>query len=401
MSTPVFVQRFAMRNYKSVATCNLTLRALTFMVGPNGAGKSNVLDGLRFIADALRDSLDHALRSRGGIKEVRRRSGGHPNHFALQVNFGFPDGTSGLYGFQIGARPQGGYEVQQEFCNSVRGADPSRTDRFRVERGIVVDSSIEVPPAASADRLFLVNVSGYPEFRPLYSALSRMGFFSLNPDRIRDLQPPDAGDLLARDGGNLASVLGKLARENPTAKKRIEEYLSRVVPGIREVEPRSVGPKETLEFRQDVAGARDPWRFFAANMSDGTLRTLGVLVALFQSSDGGEDRVRLVGVEEPEIALHPAAAAVLRDGLRDASRSTQVLVTSHSSDLLDDEDIEADSILAVVSEHGATRIGRLNEVGRSVLHDRLYTVGELLRMNQLDPEVAEPEFDLMAPHPVE
>ncbi|MBX3732209.1 MAG: AAA family ATPase [Verrucomicrobiae bacterium] len=390
-----------MRNYKSVATCNLTLRALTFMVGPNGAGKSNVLDGLRFIADALRDSLDHALRSRGGIKEVRRRSGGHPNHFALQVHFGFPDGTSGLYGFQIGARPQGGYEVQQEFCNSVRGADPSRTDRFRVERGIVVDSSIEVPPAASADRLFLVNVSGYPEFRPLYSALSRMGFFSLNPDRIRDLQPPDAGDLLARDGGNLASVLGKLARENPTAKKRIEEYLSRVVPGIREVEPRSVGPKETLEFRQDVAGARDPWRFFAANMSDGTLRTLGVLVALFQSSDGGEDRVRLVGVEEPEIALHPASAAVLRDGLRDASRSTQVLVTSHSPDLLDDEDIEADSILAVVSEHGATRIGRLNEVGRSVLHDRLYTVGELLRMNQLDPEVAEQEFDLSAPHPVE
>jgi hypothetical protein len=42
------------------------------------------------------------------------------------------------------------------------------------------------PPAALKDRLYLVNVSGVPRFRPVYDALSRMGFYSLNPDRIRD-----------------------------------------------------------------------------------------------------------------------------------------------------------------------------------------------------------------------
>ena len=41
-----------------------------------------------------------------------------------------------------------------------------------------------------------------------------------------------------------------------------------------------IGPKETLQFSQDVKGAKYPWRFLAANMSDGTLRALGVLVAL-------------------------------------------------------------------------------------------------------------------------
>ena len=61
-------------------------------------------------------------------------------------------------------------------------------------------------------------------------------------------------------------------------------------------------------------------------------------------------------------------------------------MTSHSPDLLDNDEISADSIVAVVLEHGETRIGPLDEVGRSALRERLYTAGELLRMNQLDPD---------------
>ena len=104
-----------------------------------------------------------------------------------------------------------------------------------------------------------------------------MGFYNLNPDRIRDLQPPDPGELLARDGSNLASVLSRLAKEDHKTKQRIEEYLAKVVSGIRGVEVKAIGRKETLEFRQTVAGMGHPWRFLAANMSDGTLRALGIL----------------------------------------------------------------------------------------------------------------------------
>ena len=78
-----------------------------------------------------------------------------------------------------------------------------------------------------------------------------------------------------------------------------------------------------------------------------------------------------------------------------------MLVTSHSPDLLDDDTIQPDSILAVVSDNGTTRVGRLNEVGRSVLRDKLYTAGELLRLNQLEPEAdgtsSETELDLSSP----
>ena len=101
----------------------------------------------------------------------------------------------------------------------------------------------------------------------------------------------------------------------------------------------------------------------------------------------------MIGIEEPETALHPRAAGLLLDSLREASRSTQVLVTSHSPDLLDDKDLDPDSLLAVVAEAGATRIGPINEVGRKALRDQLYTAGELLRLDQVAPERAAIETD--------
>ncbi len=375
--------RVVLRNYKSIAACDVSPAQLTFLVGPNGSGKSNFLDALRFVADAVRFSLDHALRDRGGIGEVRRRSGGHPNHFGIRIDLGLSD-SSVSYAFTVGAKPRGGYEVRQEQCRVTR-YDTGVHHFYSVERGRV-RSTLSPTPAAADDRLYLVNVSGVEAFRPVYDALMGMGFYNLNPEAIRELQSPDPGVLLKRDGSNIASVLANLASRSPEIKKRVEEYLGKVVSGVSGVDERSVGPKETLQFRQEVRGARNSWRFFASNMSDGTLRALGVLIALFQGFDSGKPVRRCIGIEEPEVALHPAAAGVLIDGLRDAAEQAQILVTSHSPDLLDDNEIPDEAIIAVVAEHGESRIGPLDDVGRSALRDHLYTAGQLLRMNQLRPD---------------
>lgn len=103
MKDSTFITRVIIKNYKSIAACDVQLCPLTFLVGPNGAGKSNFLDALRFVADALNSSLDHAIRDRGGINDVRRRSGGHPNHFGIRLDFALPDGSRGHYAFRIGA----------------------------------------------------------------------------------------------------------------------------------------------------------------------------------------------------------------------------------------------------------------------------------------------------------
>ena len=101
MTNSTFIKRIALRNYKSIAACDVQFHSLMFLVGPNGAGKSNFLDALRFVNDALRTSLDYALRDRGGIKEVCRRSSDHPTSFAIRLEFVLRSGASGHYAFRI------------------------------------------------------------------------------------------------------------------------------------------------------------------------------------------------------------------------------------------------------------------------------------------------------------
>ena len=226
-------------------------------------------------------------------------------------------------------------------------------------------------------------MSGFDVFRPLYDALSGMGCYKLSPEAIRDLLSPDPGELLIRDGSNLPSVLSNVDGSRKTA---VEQYLAVMIPGGTGVEARTVGSKLTLDFHQELRRAKHPSRFPANNVSDGTLRALGVLVALFQSNGPAMRRRRLVGIEEPEIALHPAAAGVLIDSLSDAAQRAQVIVTTHSADLLDNDTIPDSSILAVLSEYGETRIGPVDEAGHAALRDHLFTAGELLRMDQLRPD---------------
>ena len=378
-----FIRRVTLRNYKSIASCRVELQRLTFLVGPNGSGKSNFLDSLRFTSDALRTSLEHALRERGTIREVRRRSGGHPNHFAVRLDFDLPAGGSGHFSFRIGAKPSGGFEVQNEECKTVMANGTLGSAHYHIQAGEVVASSASILPPRVPDRLFLVAAAGLPEFRPVYDALSRMAFYNLNPREIGAMQKPDAGERLSREGWNSASVFAKLPE---TSRDLISNYLGRIVHGISRVEAKALGSQETLEFFQAVKGQKHPWSFLAASMSDGTLRAFGVLLSLFQGRGRNGLAPLLVGIEEPEIALHPAAAGVLLGGLREASNDMQVLVTSHSPDLLDDSAISDDAILAVETQNGVTVIGSVDEAGRSTLRDRLFTAGELLRQNQLTPD---------------
>lgn len=381
MTSPIFLTRVVLRNYKSIASCDVKLGPLTYLVGENGSGKSNFLDALHLVRDALAGSLDNALNERGGLSEVRRRSSGHPTHFGIRLEFQLRSGKRGHYAFNVGALSGGGYEVQTEEC--VLGGI-GKGPFFQLERGTLTASSETSFPAVTSDRLALVSASGLAAFRPVFDAFTAMGFYNLNPKLIRELQKPQDGRLLKPAGENIASVIGHLERSESGALQIVQEYLQTVAPMVHGVERKQVGPMETLEFRQDMAGSKHPWRFPAQNMSDGTLRALGVLTALFQ---GNRDfSPTLIGIEEPETALHPAASSALREALARASEHTQVIVTSHSPDLLDDCDIADDSLLAVVSKGGETRIAPLDEASRDAMRNQLFSAGELLRLNQLAPD---------------
>jgi predicted ATPase len=374
-----FVQSVKIKDYKSIGRCFVELNPFTLLVGPNGSGKSNFLDALRFTSDALKTTLEHALRDRGGIQEVRRRSRGHPRHFGISLVLKLDNATPATFAFNVGALANGGFQVIREECQV-------GSNRYSIREGKLFSSTSPMRDQIEPDRLYLTYASTFPEFRPAYDALSRMGFYSLNPEALKALQDPDPGELLCRDGKNAAGVIRRLEESGPAAFKRIAEYLHAIVPGIDTVEVKPLGPKETIEFRQHVSGDDTPWRFLASSMSDGALRVLGILISVFQAGVNGRRRTPLIGIEEPEIALHPAAARKLMDALLEAAKGVQIIVTTHSPDLLDHPGIEPDGILAVDRRDGETVISSADEASRMSVRDRLYTAGELLRLGQMEPD---------------
>ena len=183
-----------------------------------------------------------------------------------------------------------------------------------------------------------------------------------------------------------------MEQNTPRTFERVQRYMKAIVPGLEQVGRIEipVAELETIKFTQQITDWDSPLQFTAINMSDGTLRALAVLTALLQ---GGDSPPTLIELEEPEGALHPAAAGVLWNALNAGADRTQVLVATHSPDLLDRKDVPSDAILAVHMEAGETQIGPIVESSRQLLQDRLMSAGDLLRQSRLTPS----EKALLAP----
>lgn len=190
--------------------------------------------------------------------------------------------------------------------------------------------------------------------------------------------------MLGSGGDRVANVLEAMYKQYPAAKQRLDDYLRSIVPGVTGVDSWKSGPYLTLKLRTSAGDDGREYNFDPLGMSDGTIRAIGVLTALFQPAVVS-GLVRLIGIEEPEVALHPGAAGVLFDALAEAADRVQVLATSQSPDLFDRDDLDLDIVRAVSMDNGLTTIGEIDEASQEIVKDRLYTLGELMRGNQVSP----------------
>lgn len=380
------VTRLIIRQYKSIEACDIQLSPLTFLVGRNGAGKSNTLDALSFVADALSNTLEFAVRQRGGIAQVRRKSSSKPTHPAIVLELRLPSGETAKYGFGIAAVKDPQFRVNFEEC-WIKNPQGMVTAQFCTRDGSLTEWSPKTPaPPVSVDRLYLPSAAGLDAFRPVYDLLTRMVFHNLNPEAMKRPQAPDPGLLLAHDGSNLASVIKRLTTTAENRFERALEYLRAIGVPIRSIEHKLAAGYDTLQIQQERGQDGRPATFDAISLSDGTIRALGILVSLLSAEPAGGFGPSLIGIEEPETALHPAAAGALMDALVEGSESTQLLITCHSPDLLDHSKITAEAIRPVVLEDGRTRIGQLSKTKSDLLVKHLSTAGELLRLDQLVPD---------------
>ncbi|MCS7068088.1 MAG: AAA family ATPase, partial [Meiothermus sp.] len=164
--------QLVVRNYKSLGKISLELGNLAVFVGPNGSGKSNLLDALRFVSDALSINLDYALRERGGINEVRRRSSGRPNNFRIELHLKL-ERWHAKYAFDIEAVRGYDYQVAREEARvSPREILGSKEHFFIVERGLLKESSPRLSALSSPQDLYLRAVSAEEGFKEVFEYLT-------------------------------------------------------------------------------------------------------------------------------------------------------------------------------------------------------------------------------------
>jgi len=398
------IKTLIVKRFRSLPSARIDLDNPTFLVGRNGSGKSNLVDAFAFLSEAMSLPLRAVFDRRGGIAAVRNKTSGKsfPPNLGLAVVFGPLDGTTttGRYAFEVKTLPEFGFEVAREQC-LIRSRDGGH-EWFERQGKQFSSSAAGLRPRIEGSALALPVVGGHADFAPALQALSALRVYSIEPSKLREMQDPDSGVSLKPDGSNAGSVLKEIERQSPEDAARICEILASIVPNTKSVHAKKHGNKLSLEFTQEweqvphsrgnvsvgepkTGIQRRTLRFEAFNMSDGTLRALGLLAAVFQRPSPA-----LLAIEEPEATIHPGALGAVLDLLKGATKRMQVVITTHSPEILDQKWIRDGQIRVVDWSEGATRVAALSEASRRAIQEHLMGAGELLRSNALDPQ---PLFD--------
>jgi predicted ATPase len=371
------IRSLTLKGFRSFDSARIELDNPTFLVGRNGAGKSNLVDALAFMAEAMTSPLNSVITRRGGIATLCHRppSVGGVSHFGLALELEIPSEeiSSAQYGFEVQALPQRGFQVTREQCVIILGSG----DRIYFARnedpihGSVSDSSFaNLIPLTDSSSLVLPLVGG-------------------------QMQDPNESSTLKADGSNAASVLLSLRNDFPEDFSEINEFMSVLLPYKAEVHPVEIGDKLWLELVQE-GRTKEPITLGALSMSDGTLRTLALLLAAYQRPTPS-----LIALEDPEATIHPGALGIILDLIRIISLRSQVVITTHSSELLDSASwIEDRHLRVVYRDDGASRVSLIGRAPREALQEHLMGAGELLRSNLLDidsPPRFSGELDLFGP----
>lgn len=362
------IKTLTVSNYRSLGeNVRIHFGDLTVLVGPNGAGKSNVMDALRFVSDAVHMGLAGAITTRHGIGAVRRWSCGHPFNVAIRLDLQLAERGAASYGFELTGSSAEEYEVKSEEAVVLHGTDHVR---FRVERGEWKEGPEGLRPPLDTRGLALQLVGGDARFKDLVGALRNMAVYAIFPDTLRAPQIYSPSRPMTRHGDNWLSILKDQPQE--TWKPDLIAALHKLTGDTLDLRVMQAASFLVAQFQHTSPNEKPKW-FDGAQESDGTLRVAGIITALLQ-----EPPVPVIGIEEPELTVHPGAIPLLHAYLAQATRRSQVIVTTHSPELLDL--VEPEDVRVVIRDaEGATSVAPLATAQRDVVKRRLMSLGEVMR----------------------
>ena len=367
------LRKITISNFRSLAT-NVTFEPgrLNFLVGINGSGKSNVLHALTFMREAVLMGLPGAVTNNNSIEAVRRHSSGHPRNVKIDLEITLQDGLA-KYGFEItGARSEE-YRVKSEWAYL---RFQGHVTEFRIVNG-KWDGPDNLKPNIDNQNLAITSLGGDERIKPLRDFLTNMMMYSIYPDVLREPQKYNNITPMQPRGDNWISILYQ--QERAYWKKDLISALDKLTGEIDDLRVKKASGYLMAEFRHKGRGQKEKKWFGADLESDGTLRVAGLITALLQ-----EPPLSVIGIEEPELTVHPGALSLIYDYLEEASHRSQIFVTTHSPILLDIiKDFKEVKVFVMRREDSASRLSPLSESHKEAVKDKLFTLGEIMLSGDL------------------
>jgi len=386
----VAIVKLEIENYRSFKKLDFTLGQFNVIVGANASGKSNIVSAFQFLRTipplGLRDAI---LTSGGGSLFKYARAGAEPVRFSITcvqsmvpgAREGKGDPGSGAvratYSFSLKVGKKAGnvtvkedrlvlefLENEWKDVSNRRSSRSASTLTFSHGKGRVEVSETRVSkdlritkdlgPLLDALRntpmgnttLLLENPLMQPLFAGPFQDLLGSSIFSINPASTRGINIDVGKPVLDITGANLAMVLGRLL-DTPVKRSRFLRIVKATLPVIEDIRPARFG--NIVIFRVKERGGRE--YFTADSMSEGTLSTLALIVALFFEEKS------FVIIEEPERNLHPLLLSRLIDLMRDESTKRQLVITTHSPTFVEGSGLDSLCLLSRAKD-GSSHLSR-------------------------------------------
>ncbi|OFY50972.1 MAG: chromosome segregation protein SMC [Bacteroidetes bacterium GWF2_41_31] len=331
----MIISRIRLKNWKNFKEIDVPLMNRVFMVGPNASGKSNLLDVFRFLRDIAKPGggLQNAVLERGGITKIRCLAArAHPD-VEVEIHLSEYDSNEITWKYAIG--------IKQE----VRGRRLPFLTYEKVWKGekLILDRP-DKEDRKDNERLnqtHLEQINANKDFREIARYLESTVYLHLLPQLLKHPQSFTGPDLPGDPFGK--GFLDRISKVNEKTRnawlKRIEGALKIAVPQFKKFDYKEENGRPHLE------AVYDHWRPGAGKQkedqfSDGTLRLIGLLWSL-------QDGDSLLLLEEPELSLNGAIISKIPALIYKLQKpkKRQVLITTHSLDLLSDKGISLDEIL--------------------------------------------------------
>lgn len=343
----MFISHIILKNWRNFLSVDVELGDRVFIVGPNACGKSNFLDVFRFLRDIAKPGggLQTAVKERGGVSKIRCLSARQNPKIEIEVHLSDYSSHQPIWKYAIGITQQTrGYRQPILAYERVW-----KRNEIIVDRPDIDDEKDEL----RRTQTHLEQISANANFREIAKFFESVLYLHLVPQLLR-YPEVFSGPGISEDPFGRSF----LERITKTPEKTRKSRLTKIENALRSAVPQL---KHLTDIKDEMGvphleAVYEHWRPQAGKQredqfSDGTLRLIGLLWSLLESDS-------LLLLEEPELSLNAAIVKKLPSLMYRIQRQKkrQIILTTHSADLLEDKGIGGEEILLLTPSLEGTKV---------------------------------------------